>query len=101
MYELANRKISQDRSRFTGSGRVRWRLRDWLSAEGSFAYDQETADSSDGQPFGFRTSSGSKTAGYRVRVTKNDWQYNTGATLTSVRRCGNETNTTKLDKSLE
>src|SRR5438093_1475555 len=101
MYELANRKISQDRSRFTGSGRVRWRLRDWLSAEGSFAYDQETADSSDEQPFGFRTSSGSKTAGYLVRVTKNDWQYNTGATLTSVRRFGNATNTTKLGTSFE
>ncbi|OLD39168.1 MAG: hypothetical protein AUI57_04320 [Candidatus Rokubacteria bacterium 13_1_40CM_2_68_8] len=101
MYELVNRKINQDRNRFTGSGRIRWRPLDWLSAEGSFAYDQEAADSSDEQPFGFRTSSGSKTAGYLNRVTKNDWQYNTGATITSVRRFGSTTNTTKLGTSFE
>jgi len=101
MYELANRKIQQDRNRFSGSGRLRWRLNDWLSAEGSFAYDQESADSSDEQPFGFRNSSGSKQAGYLLRVTKNDWQYNTGATLTGVRRFGSLTNTTKLGTSFE
>jgi TonB-linked SusC/RagA family outer membrane protein len=101
MYELVNRKILQDRNRFTGSGRLRWRMSDWLSAEGSFAYDQEAADSSDETPFGFRTSSGSKTAGSLSRVTKNDWQYNTGATLTSVRRFGIITNTTKLGSSFE
>ena len=101
MYELANRKINQDRNRFTGSGRLRWRVLDWLSAEGSFAYDQEASDSSDEQPFGFRTSSGSKTAGSLSQQTKNNWQYNTGATLTSVRRFGNITNTTKVGTSFE
>jgi len=101
MYELANRKISQSRNRFTGSGRLRWRMLDWLSAEGSFAYDQEAADSSDLIPFGFRTSSGTKQQGSLTEVMKNDWQYNTGATLTSVRRFGDITNTTKVGTSFE
>jgi len=101
LYDLANRKINQDRNRFTGSGRVRWRLVDWLSAEGSFAYDQEAQEFSNETPFGFRTSSGSKTAGSLVQESKNDWQYNTGVTLTSVRRFGSITNTTKLGTSLE
>jgi TonB-linked SusC/RagA family outer membrane protein len=101
MYELANRKINQSRNRFTGSGRLRWRLVDWLSAEGSFAYDQEAADSTDEIPFGFRTSSGTKTAGSLVQVMKNNWQYNAGITLTTVRRFGSITNTTKVGSSLE
>ena len=101
MYELVNRKINQDRNRFSGSGTLRWRVLDWLSAEGSFAYDQEAADSTDEQPFGFRTATGSKTQGYLIQVTKNNWQYNTGASLTSVRRFGDITNTTKVGTSFE
>lgn len=101
LYELANRKINQDRNRFTGSGRVRWRMLDWLSAEGSFAYDQEAQEFSDETPFGFRTSSGTKTQGTLVQQSNNDWQYNTGLTLTSVRRFGTITNTSKVATSLE
>ena len=101
MYELANRKISQDRNRFSGSGRLRWRLLDWLSGEGSFGYDQESQSYSDETPFGFTTSSGTKTQGSLFQETRNNWQYNTGVTLTSVRRFGSISNTTKLGASFE
>jgi len=96
LYELANRKITQDRNRFSGSGRVRWRMRDWLSGEGSFAYDQEAQAFKDLTPFNYLTSSGSKTSGRLIKQAANDWQYNTGVTLTSVRTFGEITNTTKL-----
>ena len=73
MYELANRKIDTDRNRFSGSGRLRWRILDWLSAEGSLAYDQESQYYSDIYPFGFRTSTGSRTQGRLVKESQNNW----------------------------
>src|SRR5574342_363638 len=96
LYTLANEKVNQDRNRFSGSTRLRWRLVNWLSAEGNFAYDQEAQDYSDVTPFGFLSSSGTPTDGGLVQRSLNDWQYNTGATLTSVRRFGNITNTSKV-----
>lgn len=97
MYELANRKITQDRHRFTGSGRLRWRIQDWLSAEGTFGYDQESQTFSDITPFGFLTSSGSPTEGDMDQASEDNWQYNASITLTSVRRFGDDiTNTTRV-----
>jgi hypothetical protein len=96
MYELANRKITEDRNRFTGSTRLRWRPQEWLSAEGSFAYDQEGLFYKDLIPNPFYNSSGDPDKGYLEERTVTGYQYNTGATLTSVRRFGNITNTTKL-----
>jgi len=101
LYELANRQISQDRSRFSGSGVLRWRMLDWLSALGSFGYDQEAQYYSDEFPFGYLTSSGTPIAGSLYKETVNNWQYNTGATLTSVRRFGSITNTTKVGMGFE
>jgi TonB-linked SusC/RagA family outer membrane protein len=101
LYTLANEKIEQDRNRFSGSGRIRWRIVPWLSAEGSFGYDQEAQSFSDVTPFGFRTSSGTKTQGSLLERTNNDWSYNTSGTLTSVRRFGSITNTTKLGTTFE
>jgi len=97
LYELNTRKITQDRNRFSGSARLRWRVRDWLSAEGSFAYDQEGQFFKDVVPRPFYNSSGSEPdKGQLVEQTLNGFQYNTGATLTSIRRFGNITNTIKL-----
>jgi TonB-linked SusC/RagA family outer membrane protein len=102
LYELHNRKINQDRNRFTGSGRMRWRMLDWLSAEGSFGYDQESQSYSDLTPFGYFTSSGSKTPGSLFKSATNNWQYNTGITVTSVRHVGSLfTNTTRVGVSYE
>jgi len=98
MYELANRKITDDRNRFTGSGKLRWRIYDWLAAEGSFGYDQEGAFYKDVTPRPYYTSSGGPPdPGSLTERTLNGFQYNTGATLTSIRRLtATITNTTKV-----
>ncbi|MEX2152909.1 MAG: SusC/RagA family TonB-linked outer membrane protein [Gemmatimonadaceae bacterium] len=101
LYELANRKINQNRNRFSGSSRIRWRINDWLSTEGSFGYDQEGQDFSDIRPFGFLTSSGTKTEGSLFRETRANSQYNAGVTLTSIRTFGQVTNTTRVGATLE
>lgn len=94
--ELENRKITQDRNRFSGSGRLRWRMLDWLTAEGSFAYDQEAESYKDITPFGFPAPSGTPTQGSLLERTLNNYQYNTGATLTSSKTFGSITNTTRV-----
>jgi len=101
LYELVNRKINNDRSRWTGSGRVQWRPSDWLTAEGNFAYDQEGNEYADLIPFGYRTSNGTKTEGYLFKTSQRNRQYNTGASLTSVRTFGRVVNTTRVVASFE
>jgi TonB-linked SusC/RagA family outer membrane protein len=101
LYELANRKITQDRNRFSGSGRARWRLLDWLTTEGTFGYDAEAESFSDVVPFGYVTSSGTKDDGSLTKRSTNNWQYNSGVTLGSVRTFGAVTNTTKVGASYE
>lgn len=97
MYELANRKITRDRNRFTGSGKLRWRLQDWLSAEGTFGYDQEGEFYKDLFPRPYYTSGGPADPGSLLEYTLNGYQYNTGVTLTSIRRLTPTiTNTIKL-----
>ena len=97
LYELANRKITHERNRFTGSGRLRWRIQDWLSAEGSFGYDQEGEFYKDLIPRPYYPSSGrTPDPGSLLERSSHGYQYNTGVTLTSLRRFGNVTNTIKL-----
>lgn len=96
LYELANRKIDQDRNRFSGSGRLRWRIKPWLQAEGTFGYDQEGQEYTDLTPFGFLTPSGTPLSGSLFDKSTNNWQANGGVTLTSVRHFGTITNTTKV-----
>jgi hypothetical protein len=83
MYELANRKITQNRNRFTGAARARWRVNEWLSAEGQFAYDQESQDSTDLTPFGYLDSNGQETDGFLAKSQRNGRiqhrRYRTGA----------------------
>ncbi len=99
--ELRNRKITDDRNRFSGSGRLRWRMFDWLTAEGSFGYDQEGRLVKDVTPFGYPTSSGTPTSGSLFEQTRNDWQLNATGTLTFSRTFGEITNTTKLAAVIE
>jgi TonB-linked SusC/RagA family outer membrane protein len=101
LYELANRKIQQDRNRFSGSGRVRWRLLDWLTTEGSLAYDSEAESFSDVIPFNYVTSSGTPDDGRLIKASSNNFQYNTGLTLATVRTFGAITNTTKVGATYE
>jgi len=97
LYELNTRKIDQDRNRFTGSGRLRWRINPWLQAEGTFGYDQEAQEYTDVTPFGHLASTGAADKGSLFQKSQNDWQANGGVTLTSVRHFGSQiTNTTKV-----
>ena len=103
MYELHNRKINQDRNRFSGSSRVRWRITDWLSSEGSFGYDQESDSYSDLTPFGYLDSQGTKTNGGLYKRAIDNSQFNTGVKLTSIRSFMDDqiTNTTSIGASIE
>lgn len=97
LYELFNRERDNDRSRFTGSGRLRWRIFDWLIAEGNYNFDQEKNDFTDHTPFGFLSSTGQPTDGRLQRFSQSGRTYNTGATLTSIRQLGSSiTNTTRI-----
>jgi len=103
LYELANRKISNDRNRFSGSTRLRWRANDWLSAEMNVGYDQEGVAFSDVTPFNYLTSSGATLQGSLLKNTEQNSQLNGGATVTSTRTFagGDITNTTKVGTMFE
>jgi TonB-linked SusC/RagA family outer membrane protein len=96
LYELHNREITTDRTRFTGSARARWRALDWLTAEGSFNYDQEAERGHDQLPFGFLSPTGQATDGFLSKYQNTGRTYNTNATLTAINTFGKITNTTKV-----
>ena len=106
LYELHNRKITQNRNRFSGSARVQWRMNNWLSSEGSFGYDQEGEGFTDLTPFGYLTSSGVKLQGSLEKRKEDNSQYNGSATMTAIRTFtiggfGDVTNTTKIGATVE
>ena len=85
LYFLANTPITTDRTRYTGFVKARWRINDWLAAEGNYNYDQESAEHSEFQPKGFLDATGQPTDGYLVKQDSGGRVFNWGATLTSVR----------------
>ena len=95
LYNLANEQRDAERSRFTGGGRVRWRMLDWLTGEANYNFDQERDDFSDLVPFGYLSSNGVATDGYLARRAFTGRTYNTGATLTATNTWHGITNTTK------
>ena len=97
LYALANINREQLRSRFTGGGRVRWRMLDWLTAEANYNFDQETDDYKDLVPLGFLDSDGNPSGpGSLNRRQFNGRTYNAGATLTGTGTWHGVTNTTKV-----
>ncbi len=102
LYGLAQREISNDRNRFTGTLRLNYRPFEWLTAEGNFNYDQSTALFKSFTPVGFVSSTGTKGAGALFQQNLGERAFNTGATLTAVRKFGSWlTNTTKVATVLE
>jgi len=85
LYFLANTPITTDRTRYTGFVKARWRINDWLAAEGNYNYDQETAAYNEFQPKGFLDATGTPQLGYLVKQDSGGRVFNWGATLTSVR----------------
>ena len=101
LYSLANIQNRTDRTRFTGTGRTRYRLFDWLSADGSFNYDEESNSFKSLTPFGFLDASGNPTDGNLFQHDNHGRSYNAGANLTSIRTFGSLTNTTRASYSYE
>ena len=101
LYALANIQNRTDRTRFTGTGRVRLRLFDWLTSDGSFNYDEESNSYKSLTPFGFLNPSGIATVGSLFQHDNRGRSYNAGANLTSIRTFGSLTNTTRASYSYE
>jgi hypothetical protein len=96
LYSLANVDREQVRSRFTGGGRARWRMLDWLTAEGNYNFDQETDNYNQLVPVGFLNSNGTAGPGSLAKRQFTGRTYNVGATLTGTHTWSGITNTTKL-----
>ncbi len=95
LYELANRQITAERTRFIASASVRWRPLNWLTAEGSYNHEHESDDLTDLTPQGYLSAIGTPSAGF-TRLSAFDGSGNNGsASLTSRVTLGEVTNTTK------
>src|SRR5438270_6921177 len=101
LYALANRKNLTDRTRFTGTGRAHFRLFDWLTADGNFNYDEESSSFKSLTPFGFLDPLGVATDGSLLQHDNRGRSYNTGASLSSIQKLGELTNTTRASYSYE
>ncbi len=95
LYGLSRRQIDQDRDRFTGTLKLRYRPLEWLTAEGNFNYDVANQNYKNFRPLGFLNSAGGADKGGLFQQARNDRTYNTGVTLTAVKRWGWLANTTK------
>ena len=96
LYGLSRRAIEQDRDRFTGTFKVRYRPLNWLTAESNVNYDVSNQSYKNFRPLGFLSSGGVKDKGALFQQADNDRAYNTGATLTGVKSWGWLNNTTKV-----
>jgi TonB-linked SusC/RagA family outer membrane protein len=101
LYALANIQNRTDRTRFTGTGRARYRVFDWLTGEGNFNYDEESNSYKSLTPFGFLDAAGNPTDGNLYQQDDRGRSYNAGASLTSIQRIGVLTNTTRASYSYE
>lgn len=101
LYVWANELVWTDRLRFMAGGRLRWRMLDGLTAEGSFNYDHEAEHFDRLVPFGFLAPTGRPTDGSLTARRFTGRTYNLGATLTARRDWSGLSNTTKLSYSYE
>jgi TonB-linked SusC/RagA family outer membrane protein len=85
LYRLANAETSQDRDRFTGTFKLRYRPILWLTAEGNINYDQSAQAYKAFRPTGFQNSVGVADKGSLFQQSDNNRAMNVGATLTAQR----------------
>ncbi|MEO8620173.1 MAG: TonB-dependent receptor, partial [bacterium] len=95
LYGLSQRQITNDRDRFTGTFKVRYRPLNWLTAESNVNYDESNQAYKNFRPLGFLNSAGAKDKGALQQISNSDRSYNTGATLTATNAWKWLTNTTK------
>jgi len=97
LYLLNNAETTNDRNRFTGTAKLRYRPFIWLTAEGTFNFDQAGVNYRQFRPTGFLNSSGQPDKGALFHRAVDDRSLNFGATLTSQRQFFNWlSNTTKV-----
>ncbi len=96
LYGLSQRQIGNDRDRFTGTFKLRYRPLNWLTAESNVNYDEANENYKRFRPLGFLSSGGVKDKGALFQQASANRSYNTGATLTSTYAWNWLTNTTKV-----
>ena len=96
LYGLSQRAITNDRDRFTGTFKVRYRPLNWLTAESNVNYDVANQSYKAFRPLGFLSSGGAKDKGELDQTASSDRSYNTGATLTANKTWNWLSNTTKI-----
>lgn len=101
LYGLSQRQVANDRDRFTGTLKLRYRPLTWLTAEGNVNYDEANENYKNFRPLGFLNSAGAKDKGALYQQSRSDRSYNTGVTLTSVRTWSWLTNTSKVAYTYE
>ena len=96
LYTLANTSQNTARNRYTGTFRGRYRLLDWLVAEGNYNFDGENEEFSILTPKGFLSRTLVPGTGAIQQWNVNGRTVNSGATLTATRHLtGRIVNTTK------
>ncbi len=95
LYGINNNKVTNERDRFTGTFRARYRPFLWLTADGNFNYDVASANGKNFTPLGYLNSSGAAGTGSLFQAVTNQRSYNTGLTLTAIKEMSWFTNTTK------
>lgn len=96
LYNLSQYQIFNDRDRFTGTLKMRYRPTTWLTAEGNVNYDESNQNYKSFTPLGFLNSSGAKSKGSLSQSAGSSRQSNMGATLTATKSFSWVTNTTKV-----
>jgi TonB-linked SusC/RagA family outer membrane protein len=86
LYQLSNAETTNDRNRFTGTFKARYRPLLWLTAEGNINFDQAGQTFKAFRPTGFLNSSGQSDKGNLFERLDNDRTLNFGATLTAQRQ---------------
>lgn len=96
LYSAYYQEIGNDRDRFTGSFRARYRVLPWLTYEGNANYDRGNNVGKTFTPLGFMNSTGNAGQGSLFQSQTNTRQYNLGSSVSATREFPWFTNTTKL-----
>lgn len=101
LYVLSQRKITNDRDRFTGTFRASYRPLNWMTFDGNVGYDEAGQTYKAFTPLGFANSTGAQGKGGLFAQDNADRSYNIGLTATAnqtwdVGMLGSVHNTTKV-----
>ena len=97
LYQLNNAETTNERDRFTGTFKVRFRPVLWLTADANMNYDHNGRSYKQFRPTGFLNSGGTSDKGSLYQRAENNRAMNVGATVTAERQLLSWiNNTTKL-----